>query len=83
METAVRYCKCGVQIPAARLKILPNTHTCVNCSDIKTKKFTLDPTPGSGYIYTDYYYEKLSKNIKNRFYFIYRFSEYRMKYVFS
>jgi hypothetical protein len=38
METIVRYCKCGVQIPAARLKILPNTHTCVNCSDVKTKK---------------------------------------------
>ena len=38
METIVRYCKCGVQIPTARLKILPNTHTCVNCSDVKTKK---------------------------------------------
>jgi hypothetical protein len=38
METIVRYCKCGVQIPAARLKILPNTHTCVNCSDVQTKK---------------------------------------------
>jgi len=38
MEEVVRYCKCGVQIPPARLKILPNTHTCVNCSDVQTKK---------------------------------------------
>jgi hypothetical protein len=44
-------------------------------SDIKTKKFTLDPTPGSGYIYTDYYYEKLFnffensiKSVKNLYY---------------
>jgi len=36
METT-RYCKCGVQIPTARLKILPNTRTCVNCSDAKAK----------------------------------------------
>lgn len=34
----IKYCKCGIQIPPARLKALPNTTTCVNCSDIKTKK---------------------------------------------
>lgn len=38
MSEIIKYCKCGVQIPPARLKILPNTMTCVNCSDVQTKK---------------------------------------------
>ena len=33
-----RFCKCGIEIPQARIKILPNTKTCVNCSDVQTKK---------------------------------------------
>jgi hypothetical protein len=30
-----RYCKCGSEIPAARIRILPNTTTCVKCSEIQ------------------------------------------------
>lgn len=29
------YCKCGTLIPEARLRILPNVLTCVNCSDVQ------------------------------------------------
>ena len=29
--------KCGQDIPEGRLKILPNTKTCVNCSDVNKK----------------------------------------------
>lgn len=31
-------CKCGSEIPPERLKILPDTKTCVKCSDVKKKK---------------------------------------------
>ena len=53
METTVRYCKCGVQIPAARLKILPNTHTCVNCSDVQTKKPVIVQRGEGDHTYTE------------------------------
>lgn len=34
MESLVRKCKvCGIVIPEGRIKILPNTHTCVEHSD--------------------------------------------------
>ena len=29
--------KCGEEIPEARLKALPNTETCVNCSGVQKK----------------------------------------------
>jgi hypothetical protein len=33
--TALRYCKsCGEQIPEGRLKAIPDTETCVNCSTV-------------------------------------------------
>ena len=53
METTIRYCKCGVQIPAARLKILPNTHTCVYCSDVKTKKPVIVQRGQGDHTYTE------------------------------
>lgn len=34
----MRYCKkCGNEIPEGRLKVLPNTTTCVKCSDVQAK----------------------------------------------
>lgn len=34
-----RFCKnCGVEIPPQRLKILPNTVSCVKCSDVSLRK---------------------------------------------
>lgn len=33
----VRCQKCGDLIPPARLEILPDTTTCVYCSDVKTR----------------------------------------------
>lgn len=53
MEEVVRYCKCGVQIPSARLKILPNTHTCVNCSDVQTKKPVIIQRGEGDHTYTE------------------------------
>ncbi len=53
METTVRYCRCGIQIPAARLKILPNTHTCVGCSDVKTKKPVIVQRGQGDHTYTE------------------------------
>lgn len=29
--------KCGIEIPLGRLKCVPNTKTCVKCSDVKYK----------------------------------------------
>jgi len=52
METT-RFCKCGVQIPPARLKILPNTHTCVNCSDAKPKKPVIVQRGKGDHTYTE------------------------------
>jgi hypothetical protein len=35
----MKHCKyCGEPIPEQRLKILPNTETCVKCSDVNKKK---------------------------------------------
>jgi hypothetical protein len=34
-----RFCKkCGVEIPPQRLKVLPNTVSCVKCSDVSLRK---------------------------------------------
>lgn len=30
--------KCGEEIHPLRLKVLPNTHTCVNCSSVNAKQ---------------------------------------------
>ena len=49
----IKYCKCGVQIPEARLKILPNTHTCVNCSDVQTKKPVIVQRGQGDHTYTE------------------------------
>ena len=38
METESRICRCGVEIPLGRIKALPNTTTCVNCSTVKAKR---------------------------------------------
>lgn len=36
MVTMICYCdNCKKQIPQARLEVLPNANTCVNCSDVK------------------------------------------------
>lgn len=32
------WCKCGVEIPAARLAALPGTKTCIKCSTVKPVK---------------------------------------------
>jgi hypothetical protein len=37
MEMA-KFCKCGNEIPLQRLKILPNTTTCVKCSTTQQKR---------------------------------------------
>lgn len=38
-NTAPKYCKfCTAEIHPQRLKALPNTSTCVSCSNVKTKK---------------------------------------------
>lgn len=36
--------KCGEEIPEGRLKAIPNTHTCVNCSNVKIKKAVVNIT---------------------------------------
>jgi hypothetical protein len=34
-----RFCKnCGIEIPPQRLKILPNTISCVKCSDVSLRR---------------------------------------------
>lgn len=34
-----RFCKnCGIEIPSQRLKILPNTISCVKCSDVSLRR---------------------------------------------
>jgi hypothetical protein len=53
MEANIRYCKCGVLIPEARLKILPTTHTCVNCSDAKPKKPVIVQRGEGDHTYTE------------------------------
>lgn len=53
METTIRFCKCGIQIPPARLKILPNTHMCVNCSDAKPKKPVIVQRGEGDHTYTE------------------------------
>ena len=53
MSELIKYCKCGVQIPEARLKILPNTHTCVNCSDVQTKKPVIVQRGKGDHTYTE------------------------------
>lgn len=35
---AKRICSCGTEIPEARLKALPDTETCVECSEVKPIK---------------------------------------------
>ena len=36
----IKFCKeCNKEIPLMRIKALPNTLTCVNCSDIKLKSW--------------------------------------------
>jgi hypothetical protein len=34
----MKYCKCGKEISPIRLKILPETTTCVECSNTKAKQ---------------------------------------------
>jgi RNA polymerase-binding transcription factor DksA len=42
------YCgKCGAIIPEGRLKALPNTKSCIDCSNVKVKK-AIQTTGGSG-----------------------------------
>ena len=53
MSELIKYCKCGVQIPEARLKVLPNTHTCVNCSDVQTKKPVIVQRGQGDHTYTE------------------------------
>jgi hypothetical protein len=33
-----KFCNCGEEIPEGRLKILPNTKTCVKCSETGRKE---------------------------------------------
>lgn len=40
--------KCGQPIPHERLEILPNTHTCVHCSDVGTVIGFMVPTANKG-----------------------------------
>lgn len=53
MSEVIKYCKCGVQIPPARLKILPNTMTCVNCSEVQTKKPVIIQRGEGDHTYTE------------------------------
>ena len=47
-EIERRSCRfCGVEIPQARLKPLPDTRTCVKCSDGKGGEFELELTTNS------------------------------------
>ena len=45
METDGKYCRrCGVEIPAARLKVIPDTLVCVKCSEEIGGEFELKVT---------------------------------------
>ena len=47
-EIERRSCRfCGVEIPQARLKALPDTRICVKCSDGKGGEFELELTTNS------------------------------------
>jgi len=47
-ETGDRDCEiCGVQIPEARLKVLPHTTTCVRCSSEKPRAGIMVDTAGN------------------------------------
>ena len=47
-EIERRSCRfCGVEIPQARLKALPDTRICVNCSHSKGAEFELEVTTNS------------------------------------
>lgn len=35
-------CKCKIEIPAERLEAIPDTTTCVNCSNVKKKVGFMD-----------------------------------------
>lgn len=45
MDTDAKYCRrCGVEIPAARLKVIPDTSVCVKCSEEIGGEFELKVT---------------------------------------
>ncbi|MGZ5917781.1 MAG: TraR/DksA C4-type zinc finger protein [Methyloceanibacter sp.] len=47
-EIERRSCRfCGVEIPQARLKALPDTRICVKCSESKGSEFELEVTTNS------------------------------------
>ena len=47
-EIERRSCRfCGVEIPQARLKALPDTRICLKCSESKGREFELEVTTNS------------------------------------
>jgi|3_EtaG_2_1085321.scaffolds.fasta_scaffold02506_9 hypothetical protein len=40
--------QCGSEIPAERLEVLPNTDTCINCSNVGTVLGFMVPTAAKG-----------------------------------
>jgi hypothetical protein len=45
MDTEVRHCRvCGIEIPQARLRALPDTSVCVKCSNSIGGEFELEVT---------------------------------------
>ena len=48
MDSDTRYCrKCGVEIPVARIKAIPDTLVCVKCSERIGGEFELEVTTSS------------------------------------
>jgi RNA polymerase-binding transcription factor DksA len=71
------YCGCGNEIPEGRLKILPNTKTCVACSNTNYKKAIVtqlgegDHTCTELFVvdekeYDEYYNKNFSKKYKRK-----------------
>jgi hypothetical protein len=47
-DNSRRSCRfCGVEIPQARLKALPDTKICVKCSELKGSEFEIEVTTSS------------------------------------